>query len=66
MTIETIRVATGGPSYQVKAGPSGVQAVRVPGYPVIKTDPNGQIWLRWNKQFERISVVDRGHLLKCI
>ena len=64
MTIETIRVATGAPSYQVKAGPSGVQAVRVPGYPVIKTDPNGQIWLRWNKQFERISVVDKFDIVQ--
>ena len=64
MTIETIRVATGAPSYQVKAGPSGVQAVRVPGYPVIKTDPNGQIWLRWNKQFERISVVDEFNIVQ--
>ena len=61
---ETIRVATGAPSYQVKAGPSGVQAVRVPGYPVIKTDPNGQIWLRWNKQFERISVVDKFDIVQ--
>jgi len=64
MTIETIRVATGAPSYQVKAGPSGVQAVRVPGYPVIKTDPNGQIWLRWNKQFKRISVVDKFDIVQ--
>jgi len=58
IAVETIRVATGAPSYQVKAGPSGVQAVRVPGYPVINTDANGQIWLRWNKQFETISVTD--------
>ena len=58
IAIETIRVATGAPSYQVKAGTSGVQAVRVPGYPVINTDANGQIWLRWNKQFETISVTD--------
>ena len=58
ISIETIRVATGAPSYQVKAGPGGVQAVRVPGYPVINTDANGQIWLRWNKQFETISVTD--------
>ena len=64
MTIETIRVATGAPSYQVKAGPSGVQAVRVPGYPVIKTDPNGQIWLRWNKQFKRISAVDKFDIVQ--
>ena len=58
IAVETIRVATGAPSYQVKAGSSGVQAVRVPGYPVINTDANGQIWLRWNKQFETISVTD--------
>ena len=38
MAVETIRVATQAPSYQVKAGPTGVQAVRVPGYPVINTD----------------------------
>ena len=56
IAIETIRVATQAPSYQVKAGPTGVQAVRVPGYPVINTDSYARIWLRWNKQFETISA----------
>ena len=56
MAVEVIRVATGAPSYQIKANQGGVEAVRVPGYPVIKTDPNAQIWLRWNKQFETVSV----------
>ena len=58
MAIETIRVATQAPSYQVKAGPTGVQAVRVPGYPVIKTDSHARIWLRWNKQFNTVSLMD--------
>jgi adenylate cyclase len=54
--LEVIRVATGNPSYQVKAGDGGVQAVRVPGFPIIETDPNARIWLRWNKSFETISA----------
>jgi len=58
LAVEVIRVATGNPSYQVKEAGAGIEAVRVPGYPIIKTDPNGQIWLRWNKQFNEISVVD--------
>ena len=56
IAVEVIRVATGAPSYQIKANQGGVEAVRVPGYPIVKTDPNGQIWLRWNKQFTTISV----------
>jgi adenylate cyclase len=58
MAIETIRVATQAPSYQVKAGPTGVQAVRVPGYPTITTDSYARIWLRWNKQFPTVSIMD--------
>ena len=56
IAVEVIRVATGAPSYQIKANQGGVEAVRVPGYPTVKTDPNAQIWLRWNKQFETVSV----------
>ena len=58
IAVEVLRVAVGDPSYQMKAGPTGVQAVRVPGYTTIKTDPNAQIWLRWNKTFETVSAVD--------
>jgi len=56
IAVEVIRVATGAPSYQIKANEGGVEAVRVPGYPIVRTDPNSQIWLRWNKEFETISV----------
>ena len=56
IAVEVIRTATGAPSYQIKANQGGVEAVRVPGYPIVKTDPNAQIWLRWNKQFETVSV----------
>ena len=56
MALETIRVATGDPSYQIKAGEGGVIAVRVPGYDTIATDPHARIWLRWNKEFDTISA----------
>ena len=56
IALETIRVATGDPSYQIKAGEGGVIAVRVPGYDTIETDPHARIWLRWNKEFDTISA----------
>jgi len=43
MAIEVIRVATGAPSYQIKSGEGGIIAVRVPGYPIIYTDPNARV-----------------------
>lgn len=58
MAIEVIRVSTGAPSYQVKAGEGGIIAIRVPGFSTIKTDPNGRIWLRWNKEYDTISIAD--------
>jgi len=56
IALETIRVATGDPSYQIKAGEGGVIAVRVPGYDTIATDAHARIWLRWNKEFDTISA----------
>ena len=56
MAVETIRVAVGAPSYQVKADQTGVVAMRVPGYATINTDANARIWLRWNKEFKTISA----------
>ena len=56
MAIETIRVATGNPSYQIKSGDAGIIAVRVPGYPIINTDQHARIWLRWNNTFQSVSV----------
>ena len=56
MAIETIRVAVGDPSYQVKADETGVVAMRVPGYATINTDKNARVWVRWNKEFNIISA----------
>ena len=58
IAVEVIRLATGAPSYQIKANQGGIEKIRVPGYPIINTDPNGQIWLRWNKTFDAVSLAD--------
>ena len=54
--VEVMRVATGQTSYQAKANIGGIEAIRVPGLPIIKTDQNARIWLRWNKVFEQKTV----------
>ena len=64
LAVEVIRVATGKPSYQIKANAGGIEKVRVPGYPIISTDPNGQIWIRWNKKFEEVSASNPGDFYK--
>ena len=64
MAIEVIRVAVGAPSYQIKAGEGGIIAMRVPGYPTINTDANARIWLRWNKEYETISLADIDQVSK--
>ena len=58
MAIEMIRVATGDPSYQVKADENGIVAMRVPGYATIPTDMHARVWLNYNKTFDSISLVD--------
>ena len=58
VALEVIRVAVGDPSYQVKAGPGGVIALRVPKFKTVKTDQYARIWLRWNKEFPTISITD--------
>ena len=56
MAIETIRVAVGDPSYQVKADAAGITAMRVPAYATINTDTKARVWVRWNKEFKTISA----------
>ena len=45
ISLETLRVASGDPSFQIKIGETGVQAVRVPKFGKIATDSYGRIWV---------------------
>ena len=56
--LETIRVAAGDPSFQVKTNLNGIEAVRVPAYPRIETDERGRIWLAWNTKFNTLEATE--------
>jgi len=46
--LDVLRGLAGDPSYQVKAGEAGIQAVRVPNFNTIETDSVGRVWVDWN------------------
>ena len=46
--LDVLRGLAGDPSYQVKAGEAGIQAVRVPNFNTIETDRVGRVWVDWN------------------
>ena len=48
--LETLRVASGDPSFQVKVGEGGIEAVRIPQFGKIYTDEIGRIWVDPTKQ----------------
>ena len=56
--LETIRVAAGDPSYQVKTSDVGLEFVRVPAFPAIPVDERGRIWLAWNTKFETLEATE--------
>ena len=48
ISIETLRVAAGDPSFQVKTNDFGVEAVRIPKFGKITTDNLGRIWVDYS------------------
>jgi adenylate cyclase len=56
--LETLRTASGDPSYQIKTSEAGIEFVRIPKFPPIATDQNGRIWLSWNNKFTKISATE--------
>ena len=49
--LDVLRGLAGDPSYQAKAGQSGIQSVRVPNYATIETDQAGRVWVDWGTTF---------------
>jgi len=47
ISLETLRVASGDPSFQVKVSDNGIEAVRIPKFGKITTDAMGRIWVDW-------------------
>ena len=58
ITLETLRVAVGDPSFQVKSTDAGIEAVRIPKFAKIQTDSIGRIWVDWSASPIEHSLVD--------
>lgn len=56
ISIETLRVAAGDPSFQVKVNELGVEAVRIPKFGKISTDPYSRIWVDWSHRAKQWSA----------
>lgn len=54
--LEMLRVAAGDPSYQAKINETGVEAVRVPQFDTVYTDPYSRVFVNWNKTFQQYDI----------
>lgn len=54
--LEMLRVAAGDPSYQAKINETGVEAVRVPQFDTVNTDPYSRVFVNWNKTFRQYDI----------
>ena len=57
LALEVLRVAAGDPSFQIKIGDAGVEALRVPQFGKITTDDLSRIWVDWSKKPKEHSAV---------
>ena len=58
ISLETLRVASGDPSFQVKINNGSIQAVRIPKFGKIQTDDLGRLWIKpaGFRQFSSVSL----------
>ncbi|MDB4343288.1 adenylate/guanylate cyclase domain-containing protein [bacterium] len=57
-SLEMLRLAVGDPSYQIKTNETGVEWLRIPNYPNVKTDANARIWIQQNVKFYRQTAAE--------
>ena len=50
ISLETLRVASGDPSFQIKVNEGAIEAVRIPKFGKITTDELGRIWVDWSSK----------------
>ena len=56
ISLETLRVASDDPSFQIKITEYGIEAVRIPKFGKITTDQIGRIWVDWSSKPNEHSV----------
>ena len=58
ISLETLRVAAGDPSFQVRVNDGIVEAVRIPKFGKIATDNYSRVWVDWASRPQEHSLVD--------
>ena len=58
LPLEIIRTLTDDPSFQIKTGEAGIEAVRIPQFKTIDTDGRGRIWLDPSSNFKHVDFLD--------
>ncbi len=64
LAMETLRVAAGDSTVQVKLFEGGVEKMRIPKFGPIATDGLGRVWIDWSQQSESYSLTDLPKDLK--
>jgi adenylate cyclase len=58
MSMETLRVAAGDTTFQVKLNELGVEKMRIPKFGPITTDNLGRVWIDWSQENQQASLLD--------
>ena len=58
VALETLRVAAGDPSFQIKLNELGVEKMRIPKFGPVATDSLGRIWVDWSQRPKSVSAVN--------
>jgi adenylate cyclase len=58
MSLETLRVAAGDSTFQVKLVEGGVEKMRIPKFGPVTTDNLGRIWIDWGQTNKSYSLMD--------
>ena len=56
LTLETLRVLAGDPSFQIKLSPLGVDRLRIPQFGEIPTDELSRVWVDWSQSSQSVSL----------
>jgi len=58
IAMETLRVAAGDTTFQVKLNDGGVEKMRIPKFGHITTDNLGRVWIDWSQKNKSVSLTD--------
>jgi adenylate cyclase len=58
IAMETLRVAAGDSTFQVKLFEGGVEKMRIPKFGPVTTDALGRVWVDWSQENKQVSLLD--------